>query len=147
MICFDASIVVKWLFVEEHSTEAQAMLDSSVDAEDSIIAPPLLFSEVANVVRQRQRRGSLEIDEARTILASLLALPITILSPDALLDRALVLAHEYDLPAIYDAQYVALAELTGATFWTADQRLIRALADRLPFVRSIADWRPDEVDE
>jgi predicted nucleic acid-binding protein len=37
--------------------------------------------------------------------------------------------------------YIALAELLGATLWTADQRLLRALSGRLPFVRWIADYR------
>lgn len=106
----------------------------------------MLPSEVANIIRQRLRRGELEPGAARAILTSFLALPIAFLTPETLYDRALMLAHEYDLPAIYDAQYVALAELLGATLWTADQRLLRSLAGGLPFVHAISDWRPAEDD-
>lgn len=114
---------------------------------EPIIAPPLLPSEVANIIRQRQRRGQLELDDARAILASFLALPIALLSPETLYDRALILAHEYDLPAVYDAQYIALAELLGAALWTADRRLARSLGGGLPFVHVLANWRPAEDNE
>jgi predicted nucleic acid-binding protein len=38
--------------------------------------------------------------------------------------------------------YVALCELLGATIWTADQRLLHAIATTLPFVRWIGDDSP-----
>lgn len=147
MICVDASVVVKWLFVEEHSVEARGLLRSAMDTAEPIIAPPLLLSEVANVIRQYQRRGELNLEQARAIVDELLAFPITILSPETLYDRALILAHEYDLPAIYDAQYVALAELLAAALWTADRRLARSVGGGLPFVHVLANWRPAEDNE
>ncbi len=147
MICVDASVAAKWVFVEEHSPEARALLRTALQSMEPIIAPPLLPSEVANIIRQRQRRGQLELDDARAILASFLALPIALLSPETLYDRALILAHEYDLPAVYDAQYIALAELLGAALWTADRRLARSLGGGLPFVHVLANWRPAEDNE
>ena len=50
------------------------------------------------------------------------------------------MADQYNLPASYDVQYVVLAELLRATLWTADQRLLRALGGKLPFVRWLADF-------
>jgi len=138
MICVDSSVAAKWLFEEEHSFPARALLRDALERREPIVAPPLLPSEVANVVRQRLRQRQLELGEARTLLAQFLAIPISLQTTDNLYDRSLLLAHEYALPAIYDAQYVALAELLGATLWTADQRLLRALRSHLPFVRSIA---------
>ena len=116
MICVDSSVAAKWSFVEEHSLEARVLLRVALEQRDPIIAPPLLASEVANVICQRVRQGQLDLGEA------------------------LVLADQYSLPAIYDAQYVALAEMLGTTLWTADQRLLRALGNRLPFVRWIAGY-------
>lgn len=141
MICVDASVAVKWLFDEEHSDEAHALLEAAERASVPLIAPPLLLSEVANAIRQRQRSGELGIVEARNFLARFRALPVTIHWPDDLLDQALTVAHTHDLPAIYDAQYVVLTQMTGADFWTADRRLLRSLGG-LPFVHDIADWRP-----
>jgi predicted nucleic acid-binding protein len=55
-------------------------------------------------------------------------------------ERALEIAHHYDLSAAYDAHYVALAEALTATLWTNDQDLLRDLATDFPFVRSISDY-------
>lgn len=140
MICTDSSVAVKWSFVEEHSGEARALLRDALEQQEPIVAPPLLPSEVTNVIRQRLRQGELDRAAARAVLARFLAIPISLQAPETLYDRALVLADQHNLPAAYDAHYVALAELLGATFWTADQRLLRALGGRLPFVRSIADY-------
>jgi len=140
MICADSSVAAKWSFVEEHSLQARALLRDALAQQDPIVAPPLLPSEVANVIRQRMRQGQVQLDEARALLAQFLALPISLQAPEALYERALVLADEHNLPAVYDAHYVALAELLGATLWTADRQLLRALGGRLPFVRWIAEY-------
>lgn len=140
MICVDSSVAAKWSFVEEHSIQARALLRVALEQHDLIIAPPLLLSEVANVIRQRRRQGRLDLDEARALLAQLLAVPVSLQAPETLYDRALVLAEQYSLPAIYDALYVALAEIRDVTLWTADQRLLRALGGRLSFVRWIGDY-------
>jgi predicted nucleic acid-binding protein len=140
VICTDASVAAKWAFVEEHSSQARALLRAALERPEPIVAPLLLPSEVANVVRQRLRQGDVNLAEARALLTQFLALPISLQAPDGLFDRALVLADRYGLPAIYDSQYVALAELLGATLWTADQRLLRGLSGALPFVRWIGDY-------
>jgi len=140
MICTDASVAAKWVFAEEHTAQARALLREALAQQEPLVAPPLLPSEVANVIRQRLRQGQVRLDEARALLAQLLALSIRLQAPETLDDRALVLADEHHLPAIYDAHYVALAELLGATLWTADRRLLRALGGRLPFVRWIGDY-------
>lgn len=100
MICTDSSVAAKWSLVEEHSREARALLRDALAQQDPIVAPPLLPFEVANVIRQRMRQGQVRLDEARALLAQFLALPISIQAPEALYDRALVLADEYHLPAV-----------------------------------------------
>ncbi|MDO8672780.1 MAG: type II toxin-antitoxin system VapC family toxin [Dehalococcoidia bacterium] len=141
MICVDSSVAAKWVFLEEYSQQARALLRVSLEQQEPIIAPPLLASEVANVIRQRQRRGQLDLSESRVLLSQFLAVPLSLQMPKTLYDRVLSLADQFDLPAVYDAHYVALAELFGATLWTADQRLLHALSGRLSFVRWIADYR------
>jgi len=128
-------------FVEEHSGAARALLRNALAQRAPMVAPPLLPSEVASVIRQRMRQGQVQLDEARALLAQLRAIQISLQAPETLHDRALVLAEQHRLPAVSDAHDVALAELLGATLWTADQRLLRALGGRLPFVRWIADYR------
>ncbi|HEV2108093.1 MAG TPA: type II toxin-antitoxin system VapC family toxin, partial [Thermomicrobiales bacterium] len=57
--------------------------------------------------------------------------------------RALAIANAHNLPAVYDAHYITVAELRGATLWTADHRLLHALGDAF-FVQSIADYAISE---
>lgn len=101
--------------------------------------PPLLPIEIMNILRQRVRRGDVTPDEAQERLAAFLALPVVVYAPDTLYRRALEIAEEYQLPAAYDAHYVALAEQSDALLWTDDQRLLRALGGRLTFVRWIGE--------
>jgi predicted nucleic acid-binding protein len=140
VICVDSSVAAKWLFAEVYSAEADELLRTALDQQEPIVAPPLLPAEVTNIIRQRLRQAQLRLDEGRELLVQFMALPIAFQAPQMLYDRVLVLTEQYNLPAVYDANYLALAEMLGATLWTADQRLLRALGGRLAFVRSIADY-------
>jgi predicted nucleic acid-binding protein len=143
VICFDASLAAKWYWFEEEAERARALLAASLRQEEEIIEPHLLLSEIANIVRRRMHRRMMVLVEARDVLAQVIGLPMHFESPPNLHDLALALAERFELPAVYDAHYLALCEITGATFWTADERLYRAVAGELPFVRRLADYQPD----
>ena len=141
MICVDSSVAAKWWFVEEHSVRARSLLREALTTAELVLAPTLLPCEIANVLRQRMRRGEMDRGEALEVLSGFLALPIEIQAPQGLHERALEIADEYGLPAVYDGHYVALAEMVGATLWTADRRLLRAVGGKMPFLRDIAEYR------
>ncbi|HEY3231696.1 MAG TPA: type II toxin-antitoxin system VapC family toxin, partial [Roseiflexaceae bacterium] len=61
--------------------------------------------------------------------------------PDGLHRRAWEIAHQFKRPAAYDAHYLALAEIAGCPFWTADERLFNAVKDQLGWVRWLGDYR------
>lgn len=141
MICVDASLAVKWVLTdEERADRALNLLRAQVLSRQEVIAPPLLYSEATNILRQRIRQQQLPIAWAMEMLDDFMALPIVLLSPTELFHEALWLAAAYDLPATYDAQYVALAQLSACELWTDDQRLIRQLQPSLPFVRAIGEF-------
>ena len=137
----DASVVAKLVLTEEQSGVARALYFATIEADVSIVAPPLLLFEVTNIVRQQMRRQRIpSLAEAHALLAGFLALPIEIHAPPGMHQRALSLADEFDLLAAYDAHYLALAERLDCEFWTNDQRLLRQVGDRLPFVRWLGDY-------
>jgi predicted nucleic acid-binding protein len=140
MIAVDASVAAKWIFPEEYSAQARALLRATLQAREPIVSPPLLPIEVTNIVRQRMRREGLTLFEGQRRLALFLTLPVTLHATQALHGRALEIADRHGLPAAYDAHYVALAELSGCALWTDDQRLLNTLAGSLPFVRWIASY-------
>jgi predicted nucleic acid-binding protein len=140
MICVDSSVAAQWFFTEDHSAQADSLLQAALASQEPIVAPPLLPSEIMNLLRQRQRAGALTLPQAQALLSQFLAVPISLRFPRRMYRRILELADQYALPAVYDAHYLALSELLGATFWTDDQRLLRALGTTLPFVRWIGDY-------
>ena len=144
MIVVDASIAAKCLFPEEHTEQAVDLVDATLAAGERIVAPPLLWIEVANILRQRMRRAGLTLAQALDLFDRFQEIPINSQSPSGLSRRALVLADRYQLAAVYDAHYVALAEMIGADVWTDDQRLLRAVRNKVPAVRWIGDYEPQQ---
>jgi predicted nucleic acid-binding protein len=142
MICVDASVAVKWLLPEEWSEQALTLFLAAGRSNESIVAPPVFPIEVSNALWQQVRTSAgLSLAEATEQLERLLSFEIIILDPPGLLQRALIIADAFNLPAVYDAHYVALAEWSGCELWTDDQRLLSRVKRDLPFVRWIGDYQ------
>lgn len=136
-VCVDASVVVKWLLTEEDSPTALA-LAAKLRADDyTLIVPPHMPIEVVNVIRVRVLRGELKPIEGEDLIEAFTQLPIQVAAPAGMYRAAFDLALRYDRPSVYDTQYVALAEIAGCDFWTADKRLVNGLNGRIPFVRPL----------
>ena len=145
MIVVDASVAAKLVLTDEaHADKAASLARDSASRGEPLVAPPLLPTELTNILRQRMRRVGMPLETARQLLADFLALSITLTAPADLYDRALQLAVQYNLPAAYDAHYLALAQLLGCDLWTDDQRLINALAGNPPFVQWIGAYQQQQ---
>jgi predicted nucleic acid-binding protein len=135
----DASVAVKWLFEEQDSEAAEALLISAGEDNLKLVAPTILPAEVANALWKRMRRG--DMDRRKTLETGQrfeeicpLLLPI-----EDLVQRALELAIDSRHP-VYDCLYVALAEELPADLITADERLYRAFARDIPGVHLLRDF-------
>jgi predicted nucleic acid-binding protein len=140
MIVVDASVAVKWIQVEAHSDRALALFDDCMQGGETVLAPPLLPFEIANILRQRMVRQGLPLADADQLMADFLTFPVILLAPAGLYQQAIALADAHRLPAAYDAHYIALAQSSGCDLWTDDRRLIRTLGGALPFVRAIEHY-------
>ncbi len=85
-----------------------------------LAAPSLLAFESANIIRRHELAGIVGADQAQQAHADLLDLAIEQWPYELLAARAWELRHNL---SSYDASYVALAELIGATFITLDERI------------------------
>ena len=90
---------------------------------EAALAPHVLDLEVASALRGLVHRGVLAGAPAQAALRHLALLPVTRCGHRVLLPRCWELR---DSLTVYDAAYVALAEATGATLVTSDQRLAHA---------------------
>lgn len=119
------------MIVVDASVVAAALIDAGPEGAqlrarlvgDRLAAPELIDLEVASVVRRRCAAGLLDVPRAEQALDDLLALPIERAPHRPLLPRCWELRHNL---TVYDAAYVALAEILEATLVTGDERLGRA---------------------
>ena len=88
-----------------------------------IAAPTLVTYETANVIRRHEIAGQISPDQSAQAHADLLDLAIELWPYELLAERAWELRLNL---SIYDATYVALAEITDLTLITLDKRLAKA---------------------
>lgn len=103
----------------------------NLTASAVLFAPHLLPFEAGNILRRQAHAGVLDASAAALAHIDLVALPMDLYPYEALADRA------WELRAnimIYDAAYVALAELLAAPLITLDGRLARAPGPRCRIV-------------
>lgn len=134
-VCVDPSFVIRLLESETEESPPLRKWKEWHEKERPIVAPALLFYEVANALYRYAVLGHLCFEQARKALEVALELGISLQDDSELHLRAVELAQELSLPAAYDAYYLALAERLGAEFWTADKKLVRKVRKKLPFVR------------
>ncbi|CAM5278265.1 MAG: type II toxin-antitoxin system VapC family toxin [Xanthobacteraceae bacterium] len=125
-LVIDASIAVKWV-VEEEGTEDALRLRTGFN----LLAPELLIAECANILWKKVQRGELLPDEAAMAGRLLERSGIAFVPMRGLLEATTALAIKLSHPA-YDCVYLTVANQSQARFVTADQRLLRALAERAP---------------
>lgn len=140
LVVVDASLAVKWVVAEPYSDLARSLVQEWALSGVRPVAPPLLVVEASNAFYLRVRLAQLTIEEAGALLEALLSIGVELQEEPSTYQRALTLAHQLNLPALYDAQYLALAEQRGCPLWTADQRLVNAVRASLPWVRWVAEY-------
>lgn len=118
----DASVAFKWIFPEEGSDAAIALV-----GRDDLRAPALLLVEIGNAIWKKFARGELRDREAYATQLGLVASLVTFADDADLAPRALEIATLLDHP-IYDCLYLALAEREGEPVVTADARFARNVA-------------------
>ena len=96
--------------------------------QHQLLGPPLLWSESTSAIHQSAWRGAISPTLARRALDAFMRAPIERRAPDDLLERAWLVADELGWAKTYDAEYVALAQITGARLLTRDARLRRGAA-------------------
>ena len=114
----DASVAAKWLAPEPESAQADALLD------DDLMAPDLIFAEVANILWKKQARGEMTVATAAVAARWLLQAPLLVVSGKDLMREASSLSMRLQHPA-YDCFYLALAMRQDCGLITADKRLHR----------------------
>ena len=131
VVC-DASALTALLI--DGGPDGQWVTAAVADAE--LTAPDLVDSETANIIRRHELAGLISADQAAQAHADLVDLAIERWPHELLATRAWELRLNL---SIYDASYVALAELLDVELVTLDRRIARAPGARC----TIATPAPD----
>ena len=135
-VCVDASLAVKAVVSEPDSDKADALFSQWANEGKELIAPDFFSVETDSILRQKVAlRKELTPAQAEAAFAMLQAL-------SGQRQRAWQIASEFNFATVYDATYLALAELQGCAFWTADKRLFDQVKDKLVFVKWLGDYVP-----
>lgn len=117
----DASVIVALVAAD---------LDPDQLGNEELAAPHLIDSEVPTALRRLVLRGDLTDDQGSVALEGFTRLTLTRFPADWLRTRIWALRHNL---SAYDATYVALAEMLGASaLLTTDARLAAAPGIRCP---------------
>ena len=135
-LVLDASMTLSWLFRDEHTDAAHAIMRMVV--RTGALVPSLWRLEIANVLRNAVRRGRCDEAFVEQSLKRLADLEITI---DPETDRhawgaTLVLARDERL-TVYDAAYLELAIREALPLATLDAELVAAAGRRSIRIHSV----------
>lgn len=124
MIVADASVILKWILMDERDrTEALALRSRHLTGEDPIAAPDLLLYEVANVLPFKREDAESASGGLQEICSADLRLH-EFGFPE--FHRAMDLALRHRITT-YDASYLVLAQALRCRFVTADEQLLARL--------------------
>lgn len=136
VVCCDANLVVR-LFTEPEAANVRAQWAEWLRVDTVLVAPPLLRYEVTNAIHRFGRAGKVPLAQTRLLLREALDVTIELRDVPGMHERALEFARQFDLPAAYDAHYLALSQILGCDFYTSDAKLHRGVERSLPWVRLI----------
>jgi len=148
-IVLDASVALSAVFPDEIlNARALEFLAALAQNGTILVAPPLWESETSSAVRLRVAQKKVLAPALEPLVYRLLdALPVQIIHDPNVNARARALAVIYGRNRVYDSTYLALAQLHGLEYWTADEKLFNVVAGQgapqgktLPFVRFLGDF-------
>ncbi|KYH39484.1 MAG: twitching motility protein PilT [Candidatus Bathyarchaeota archaeon B26-2] len=119
-IVIDASVVTKWYSEEEKTDKAVQYKNRHVKGEVEVTAPALLLYEVANALNYKPDFTEEDVKDA---INALIDLSLSIEQPTKeIMEKTVFIARRYNI-SIYEASYIALAEILNVTLVTADEKL------------------------
>ncbi len=139
-IILDASVSLKWFLDEIYSAEAIKLMEDIRSRKLSALVPFSFYTECANVLWEKTKKGMVRFERAHKALEDLRKLPLKEHLHENLEDVAYDNACIYGI-TVYDALYISLAEVYGAPLVTADDRLIRACKDRFDYIEHLRDYK------
>jgi len=134
-ICIDSNVAVRWMFREPGYEHAEEFLKAYVAGSMTFVVPEHFHLECASAAYHKALSG-VPSDKVALALVQLGGVGVVTWPIVDLMTRLVEIAMLAEVTA-WDAAYVAVAELVGCEFWTADAQLVRRASVHFPFVRHL----------
>lgn len=122
----DASVLIKFYVPEILFERAEVLFGRAEKGEILLIAPDLIYPETGNILWKKHRLKELTAPEVNEIIEGIESIPIRIEPSKPLLKLAVDLAVVYNI-TVYDAFYLAIAQIYESKVITADRKLTNVL--------------------
>lgn len=142
-VIVDSGILLATVLLEPLTPKAKALVRYWNQNDFQMAAPVLLRYEVVSVIRKSVARKSITPEEAIIGREKVMGYPVQLMLDDALLKCGYELATQFNRPAAYDEQYLALAERLNCDFWTVDERLYNSFKADLKWVKWLGDFQSE----
>lgn len=139
-IVIDSSVALKWYLPgEDNADDADRVALNFASGKTDLFAPTLFDYEIINVIKVGVARNRISEEEALAAISRFQLLKIHRFDffPLQNLTFQLALKHQR---SVYDATYLALAEIQGIDFYTGDKRLYNSVNSIFPWVKWIGDY-------
>jgi predicted nucleic acid-binding protein len=117
-----------------------ALLESWHREQTKLIGPALLAFEVTSTLRRYVYLQEVSAARGEEAFEKFLRLNIRLSHQQGIFPLAWKLAKDFNRSRAYDTAYLALAQLRGCDFWTADERLYNAVSHELEWVKWIGNY-------
>jgi len=150
IICVvDANVALKLFFDQPGSDRADAIFTHlTTDDRSRFYVPEFFYAECASAFANYVRLANYSAEQAREDMEALVALSLHVVSTADLSSEALNIALVHHISG-YDAFYVALSQRVNAPLITADEKLVRAFANKPYYVQSLSTFEippfPDDM--
>ena len=129
----DSSVALKCYLSEADSGKALQLREDGFNAVHVLLAPDVFPVEMTHAITRAERQGRITTAEGASFVADLLSDLPSLHPAVPLLPRAYAISSAARI-GVYDCLYVALAEREGCELVTADDKLIKNLQGRFPFI-------------
>jgi len=120
----DASVALKWVLNEQDIARSRLLREEFESFGVELIAPDLFYTEIAHALSKGYRGDRLTKEEAEAYMDDLLTSPPELVPCKLLLPRAFGITM-VTRTGVYDALYMALAEMEDVPVVTADKRMAK----------------------
>lgn len=105
----------------------------------TLLAPALLAFKVAATLRRYVHFKRIAPAQGEKAFEQFLSMNLRLSHRRGIYPLAWQFAKQLNRPTAYDTAYLALAQLNGCEFWTADEKLHNAVISQLPWVNWIGN--------